>query len=139
MSIRLTFHNYVNLIYKGENMQQLAQLMHVLLCEEPHERDQLKLNDPDDRKCKWYIESNIENLWKQPAHLNWLKKAEMLLEVSGMKDEEKMITLFSQITTIIARLNHIVDDYPQLYEYIMTIVTKSVKPKLKLFEPLEAA
>jgi len=63
---------------------QLATILHTTQCHQDHTE-----------YCGWFYEVNRESTWTEFTHQRWLKKADMLIAMTGLEIEDivKVVSL----------------------------------------------
>lgn len=56
-------------------MKEYVDLLHLLICQKPHETDITKIKNRSSFKCYYYLENDIVDGNKLPDHLEWTETA----------------------------------------------------------------
>ena len=90
--------------------KNLANILHLILCHKDHKEE-----------CQFYIESQHAHGWEEQEHLNWVKKAEEFITLSG-KTEQELELLMSNLVPVIGKITFLKTSNKELTELIDTIV-----------------
>jgi len=72
-------------------MKKLSELLHIFLCEKPHEVDMKAITTGEDRSedlCYFYLESSLEDCWACADHIEWLGFAVRLCSIEKQAPEK---------------------------------------------------
>jgi len=82
----------------------LVDLLHILLCQEDHEYDMMKIPTRDSSKCYYYLESDISGGYEMPDHVKWLTITHNLTNSLGFKDDTETLEFVKEIVRISKRI-----------------------------------
>jgi len=96
-----------------DDKQKLAELMHTIFCERPHEVD-MNLFEKSP-KCMYYLENNINLTWELPVHQEWLRQAEVLKKISHPLD-------ISEVIQDMRTIYQIAEQFKKINEKLLTYI-----------------
>ena len=89
----------------------LVDLLHILLCQEDHEYDMMKIptRDMPDSKCYYYLESDISGGDDMYDHLKWLRMTHTLKLTLRFQSDDETLEFVKEIVRISKRIRDLGD------------------------------
>lgn len=100
----------------------LVDLLHILLCQEDHEYDMMKIPIRDESKCYYYLESDISGGSEMPDHLKWLTITHKLGLSLGFQDDNETLEFVKEIVRISKRIRDLGDSDELKEKFIKSIL-----------------
>jgi hypothetical protein len=97
--------------------EKIASHLHLLMCKKNHLKE-----------CQWYEEEQIAERWEYPSHKEWLKKADMILAISKIT-EEQFEGLLRRLYGIIAEITSLKENLPAMAGIIDTLINEAIRTK----------
>ena len=68
-------------------MKKLIDLLHMLICTEPHETDMLSITSRKDGYCYYYLECDISGGEEMESHITWAENFDGFKHVMDLKSD----------------------------------------------------
>ena len=95
-----------------------ADILHTIFCGRQHEQMMEDYDTTD--KCTYYLEQSLDRTWEQAEHLEWIKQANFLKQISqpfGIKEVLHDMVRIYNIAEQFRRVN------PRLLDYLKILIT----------------
>jgi len=90
-------------------MTKLPGLLHLLLCQEQHLYDMMKLQHRHDGICYFYLEEQITTEKPMPDHVKWDLISEKFKSSLNLKSDEEAVEFIRQVIKMSAELRELID------------------------------
>ena len=103
-------------------MKQLVNLVHLLLCQEQHLYDMLKVNDRHDGICYFYLEEQIASDNPMDGHVKWEKVTENFKNSLNLETDEEALEFLRRILSMTQELGELVDGNENRLNFITQLL-----------------
>lgn len=98
--------------------RQIAEIMHTIFCAQEHEKDMLKIEETS--LCPFYLENSIDRSWEMRSHLEWLKQAKLIIQLSAPLSVQEVLKDIIQVYQISEQFKRI---NPKLLNFIKILIS----------------
>lgn len=103
-------------------MKQLTDLIHLLLCQEAHIYDMMKINDRHDGICYFYLEDQVASDGHQTDHVKWDKIVSNFKNSLNLKSDEEALEFLRQVLSMTQKLGELVDGKENRLNFITQLL-----------------
>lgn len=103
-------------------MKQLTDLIHLLLCQEQHIYDMMKVKDRHDGICYFYLEEQIASDSPQCDHVKWEKIVENFKNSLDLKSDDEALEFLREVLSMTQKLGALVNRKENRLNFIMELL-----------------
>jgi hypothetical protein len=104
-------------------MSALANLLHLLLCQQPHVYDMMQISHRQDGRCYFYLESDISDGDMMPDHEEWRRITENFKASLNFNSDEEALKFVKEAVELSQKFRSLSSGYPQRAGFIKTILS----------------
>jgi hypothetical protein len=99
------------------SLELLADTLHTLLCDLPHEGDMMEvLKGRKEGVCYYYLESSLSSDFSHDDHTYWNDQAKQLLSLLGVSQPAEALRSVYKVLDLIEKLNAFSPGEKELFE-----------------------
>ena len=99
-------------------MNELTDLLHLILCQDQHLYDMMKLKDRHEGICYFYLEEQIASDKPMEDHVRWKEVTEKFKSSLNLQSDEEAIEFIKQCIKVSADLRELVYDNENRLNFI---------------------
>lgn len=103
-------------------MSDLTSLLHLLLCQEQHLYDMMKLKTRHDGICYFYLEEQIASKDPMPDHAKWETVTTKFKSSLNLKSDEEAVEFIRSCIKVSADLRELVDNNENRMNFIHKLI-----------------
>lgn len=93
-----------------EKMELLANTLHTLLCDLPHESDMQKFIENKTSGCNYYLEETITEFWQLPNHKFWMEEAEQIKNDLKASNAQEALRSIYRVLDLVEKTNDLTSE-----------------------------
>jgi len=103
-------------------MKVLTDLLHLLLCNNPHVTDMMKILERSQGCCYYYLENDIAGGDDMPNHEQWHKITEQFKASLNLKSDSEALSFIRDAIQISQQIQNLADGNQKKLSFIKTIL-----------------
>ena len=104
-------------------MKILTDMLHLLLCQHPHESDMMKIVDRTDAKCYYYLENDIAGGEEMQNHLEWINIVNNFKTSLSLASDEEALNFVKECIKISQRSRELVGSDDGRKNFLMSLLS----------------
>lgn len=104
-------------------MKPLVDLLHLLLCQQPHSYDMMDIASRKTGVCYYYLEADIAGGDSMPDHREWSKVAENFKSSLNFKSDAECLNFVKEVVQVAQKIRQLSGDCPQKAAFIKTLLS----------------
>lgn len=103
-------------------MKTLVDILHILLCKNPHIYDMMLLMDRDETSCYYYLENDISECETLPDHIKWLEISEQFKTHLNLSSDEEAVEFVKQAIELGKQLRELSGENSDRMNFILELM-----------------
>ena len=99
-----------------------AETFHALLCTKPHEYVLENVAERSETKCYFYVENQMEDIWKLPDHQTWLRETTKIMEEVGIVLPDELGYFTGELVKAAVGAKAFIMKYPRARELLERVL-----------------
>lgn len=103
-------------------MSTLSDILHILLCQEPHIYDMMQIVERKNSNCYYYLESDIADGDTMPDHIKWDKLVKTFCNSLNLSEQEAM-EFVKEVLRVSQEVRDLAQGNPDKLNFIINILS----------------